>query len=146
MADALLFLRPFLSYAAELAALGPREERLTVRKGALQRHNSENSKKMFLEKELRDLSPNFYIHVPVTDLNIPFLGIHKSDFRRSEVAYIPTLADGKWSQSKSEQKSVIFFNNYSFFIEELRTTNNAHCVHLGTCLLCGRIHSRQDSR
>jgi hypothetical protein len=30
---------------------------------ALQRHNTENSKQIFPEKELRGLSPNFHIHV-----------------------------------------------------------------------------------
>jgi hypothetical protein len=69
----------------------------------LQRHNTENSKQIFSEKELRGLSPNFHIHVSVGDLlqenleyinrsqahecgnwdsgrAIPFLGIHKWDF------------------------------------------------------------------
>jgi hypothetical protein len=34
----------------------------------LQRHNIENSKQMFPEKELRCHSPNFHIHVYVSDL------------------------------------------------------------------------------
>jgi hypothetical protein len=34
----------------------------------LQRRNTENSKQIFPEKELRGLSPNFYIHVSVRDL------------------------------------------------------------------------------
>jgi hypothetical protein len=33
--------------------------------------NSENSKQIFPEKELCGLSPNFYIHVSVSDLYIP---------------------------------------------------------------------------
>jgi hypothetical protein len=37
----------------------------------LQRHNTENSKKIFPEKELRGHSPNFRIHVSVSDLYIP---------------------------------------------------------------------------
>ncbi len=39
----------------------------------LQRRNTENSKQIFLEKELRDLSPNFLIHesVSVSGLYIP---------------------------------------------------------------------------
>jgi hypothetical protein len=84
---------------------------------ALQRHNTENSKQIFPEMELRGLSANFHIHVSVSDLYIltigllillqeniwnypgniqiargnwdwgcaiPYLGIHKWDFRCSE--------------------------------------------------------------
>jgi hypothetical protein len=41
----------------------------------LRRHNTENSKQIFLEKELRCLSPNFHIHVSVIDLySIPAIG------------------------------------------------------------------------
>ncbi len=39
----------------------------------LQRHNTENSKQIYLEKELRCLSPNFYMHVSVSDLYIHIL-------------------------------------------------------------------------
>ncbi len=41
----------------------------------LQRHNTENSKQIFSEKELRGLSPNFHIHVSVSDLYIPAIGL-----------------------------------------------------------------------
>jgi hypothetical protein len=41
----------------------------------LQRHNTENYKQIFPEKELRGYSPNSYIHVSVTDLNIPLSGL-----------------------------------------------------------------------
>jgi hypothetical protein len=34
----------------------------------LQRHNTENVKQIFLEKELRGHSPNFHIHMSVSDL------------------------------------------------------------------------------
>jgi hypothetical protein len=37
----------------------------------LQRNNTENSKQIFPEKELRGHSPNFHIHVSVSDLFIP---------------------------------------------------------------------------
>ncbi len=37
---------------------------------ALQKHNIENSKQIFPEKELCGLSPNFYIHVSVSDFYI----------------------------------------------------------------------------
>jgi hypothetical protein len=42
---------------------------------ALQRQYTENLKQTFPEKELRGLSPNFYIHVPVSDLYIPTIGL-----------------------------------------------------------------------
>ncbi len=62
----------------------------------LQTHNTENSKQIFPEKELRGLSPSFQIHVSVSDLHMlriclpilllqccrkmcgPILGIYKS--------------------------------------------------------------------
>ncbi len=39
------------------------------------RRNTENSKQIFPEKELRSLSPNFHIHVSVSDLYIPTIGL-----------------------------------------------------------------------
>ncbi len=42
---------------------------------ALQRHNTENSKQIFPEKEFRGHSPNFHIHVSVTDLYIPTIDL-----------------------------------------------------------------------
>jgi hypothetical protein len=42
---------------------------------ALQRHNAENLKQIFPEKEYRGLSPNFHIHVSVNELNIPTMGL-----------------------------------------------------------------------
>jgi hypothetical protein len=42
---------------------------------ALQRTNTENSKQIFPEKELRGLGPNFRIHVSVSDLYIPTIGL-----------------------------------------------------------------------
>jgi hypothetical protein len=41
----------------------------------LQRHNTENSKQIFLEKNLRGLSPNFHIHVSVSDLYVSTMGL-----------------------------------------------------------------------
>jgi hypothetical protein len=38
---------------------------------ALQRKNAENWKQIFPEKEYRGLSPNFHIHVSVSELYIP---------------------------------------------------------------------------
>jgi len=48
----------------------------TVRSSALQRQNAENLKQIFLEKEYRGLSPNFHIHVSVSELYIPTMGLH----------------------------------------------------------------------
>ncbi len=42
---------------------------------ALQRHNTENWKQIFPEKELRGRSPNSYIHVSVSDLYLPTTGL-----------------------------------------------------------------------
>jgi hypothetical protein len=42
---------------------------------SLQRHNTENSKQIFPGKELRGYSPNSYIHVSVSDLYIPLIGL-----------------------------------------------------------------------
>ncbi len=75
----------------------------------LQRRNTENSKNIFPEKELRGLSPNFHIHVSVSVPTIglpillqtrecgnwdwcraiPFLEIPKKDFRRSALVPRP---------------------------------------------------------
>ncbi len=41
----------------------------------LQRHNTKISKQIFPEKELLGLSPYFYIHVSVSDLYIPKIGL-----------------------------------------------------------------------
>ena len=42
---------------------------------ALQRQNAENLKQIFPEKEYRDLSPNLHIHVSVSELYIPTMGL-----------------------------------------------------------------------
>ena len=44
----------------------------------LQRQNAENLKQIFPEKEYRGLSPNFHIHVSVSDLYIPKVGLQCS--------------------------------------------------------------------
>jgi hypothetical protein len=41
----------------------------------LQRTNTENSKQIFPEKELRSHSPLFHIHVSVSDLYIPTINL-----------------------------------------------------------------------
>jgi len=42
---------------------------------SLQRQNAENLKQIFLEKEYRCLSPNFHIHMSVSELYIPTMGL-----------------------------------------------------------------------
>jgi hypothetical protein len=41
----------------------------------LQRQNAENLKQTFPEKEYRGLSPNFQIHVSVSEIYIPTIGL-----------------------------------------------------------------------
>jgi hypothetical protein len=47
----------------------------SVMQHTLQRHNTENSKQIFPEKELHGHSPNFHIHVSMSDLYIPTIGL-----------------------------------------------------------------------
>jgi hypothetical protein len=42
---------------------------------ALQRHNTKNSNQIFPQKELRGLGPKFQIHVFVSNLYIPVIGL-----------------------------------------------------------------------
>ncbi len=42
---------------------------------AMQRQNAENLKQIFPEKEYRGLSPNFHIHVSMSELYIPTMGL-----------------------------------------------------------------------
>jgi hypothetical protein len=46
-----------------------------AKRTALLRQNTEISKQIFPEKEYWGLSPNFHIHVSVTDLYIPAIGL-----------------------------------------------------------------------
>jgi hypothetical protein len=41
----------------------------------LQRFCNESWKKVFPKRKLRGLSPNFYIHISVSDLSIPTIGL-----------------------------------------------------------------------
>jgi hypothetical protein len=43
--------------------------------GTLQGQNTENWREKFPEKEFRGLIPNFHIHVSVSDLYIPTIGL-----------------------------------------------------------------------
>jgi hypothetical protein len=51
------------------------EPKRTRGKSALQRQNAENLKQIFPEKEYWDLCPNFHIHVSVSELYIPTMGL-----------------------------------------------------------------------
>jgi hypothetical protein len=42
---------------------------------ALQRHNTEKTKQIFPGKQLHSYRPNSYIHVSVSDLCIPLIGL-----------------------------------------------------------------------
>jgi hypothetical protein len=48
---------------------------MAQRVSARQRQNAENLKQIFPEKEYRGLSPNFHIHVSVSELYIPAIGL-----------------------------------------------------------------------
>jgi hypothetical protein len=48
---------------------------ITVQDITLLRTNAENWKQIFPEKELRGHSPNFHIHVSVSDLYIPTIDL-----------------------------------------------------------------------
>jgi hypothetical protein len=52
----------------------PFYKRIWVFVYTLQRQNAENLKQIFPEKEYRGLSPNFHIHVSVSELYIPTMG------------------------------------------------------------------------
>jgi hypothetical protein len=51
------------------------DEHVDGQAAALQRTNADNSKQLFPEKELRGHSPNFHIHVSVSDLYIPTIDL-----------------------------------------------------------------------
>jgi hypothetical protein len=55
-----------------------------IRKKKMERemHGNGNSVYIFLFWELRGLSPNFHIHVSVSDLYIPMIGPHISSSRK----------------------------------------------------------------
>ncbi len=55
----------------------------------MQRKNAENLKQIFPEKEYRGLSPNFQIHVSVSELYIPTMEL---PFLLEEIQYV----DGSW--------------------------------------------------
>ncbi len=57
---------------------------------SLKRTSTENWKQIFPEKELLGHSPNFHIHVSVSDLSIPRIGPHIS------CSIIGRSIDGNW--------------------------------------------------
>jgi hypothetical protein len=46
-----------------------------IKRDTLRRHNIKKSKQNSQKKKLRGLSPNFHIHVSVSDLYIPPIGL-----------------------------------------------------------------------
>jgi hypothetical protein len=52
-----------------------KKELMCYHSHAMQRNNTENSKQIFPEKELRGHSPNFQFHVSVSDLYIPMIDL-----------------------------------------------------------------------
>ncbi len=48
---------------------------ISILRATLQRQNTKILKQIFLEKEYRGLSPNFHIHMSVSDLYIPMMGL-----------------------------------------------------------------------
>ncbi len=62
---------------------------------ALQRQNTEISKKVFTEKEYRGLSPKFHIHASVSDIYIPTIGlpIPLEEIRRPILGLYKSLTD-----------------------------------------------------
>ncbi len=66
----------------------------------LQRHNTENSKQISPEKELRGFSPNFRIHVSASDLYIPTIGLPTGKYVDRSWEYInrsQTYECGNWN-------------------------------------------------
>jgi hypothetical protein len=72
-------------------------------------HCNEKTIYIFLFWELRDLSPNFHIHVSVTDLYIPRIGLHISCSRlgRSIVGIYKSLT-GTWLWPRNSSSGNIF--------------------------------------
>jgi hypothetical protein len=59
---------------------------------AQQRTNTENSKHILPEKELRGHSPNFHIHVSVITINLPIAHRHMDIEIVTEAAQFPEMA------------------------------------------------------
>jgi hypothetical protein len=51
-------------------------------------HNTENSNQIFPEKELHDNSPNFHIHVYVSDLYIPTIDLLRENMWSDPLEHI----------------------------------------------------------
>jgi hypothetical protein len=68
--DVLFTLCPFNTYVRTNETCPKNLIDSLINPSALQRHNTENSKQIFPKKELCGHSPNFHIHVSVSDLYI----------------------------------------------------------------------------
>jgi hypothetical protein len=67
-----IFVRNLIHGGVDLTPLYLQERKLTT---TLQRQNAENLKQIFPKKEYRGLSPNFHLHVSVSELYIPTMGL-----------------------------------------------------------------------
>ncbi len=68
-------LNPINSVVVEEDALTITIKKISISLPTLQRQNAENFKQIFPEKEIRGLSLNFHIHVSVSELYIPTMGL-----------------------------------------------------------------------
>ncbi len=83
---------------------------------ALQRQNAENLKQIFPEKEYRGLSPNFNIHVSVSELYIstmgqPFLLEDICDRSWEYINRSPTHECGNWGWGRAIPRKGIYKRN-----------------------------------
>ncbi len=84
----------------------------------LQRQNAENLKQIFPEKEYRGLSPNFHIHVSVSELYFPTMGL---PFLLEEILYVDrsweyidrsqTHECGNWGWGRAIPRKEIYKRN-----------------------------------
>ncbi len=84
-------------------------------------HCNGNSTYIFLLWELRGLSPNFRIHVSVSDLYIPRIGTHISSSRKGRPSweYIirsQTHECGNWDWGPNSPFLGIFVSNFRHFV------------------------------
>jgi hypothetical protein len=96
-----------------------------------QRHNTENSKQIFPEKEVCGVSPNFHIHVSVSDLYIP-----RSDclFCCRKIQYVDrsweyinrsqTLESGNWDRGLAISRKGI--HKWDFRCSAVQTIINTY--------------------
>ncbi len=96
-------------------------------------HCKGNSVYIFLFWELRGLSPNFYIHVSVSDLYIPRIGPHISSSRNGSSIvgiYISLTDSWMWKLGLRPRYSFsgnICFQFSAFFLCSVPLSRSVHC-------------------